>query len=710
MTYKVGGLVENGDVNGFAYQLNQLYGVGYGSKGYGQQYSNGWVPVNYPSPWGTFMNTYAIAFNNINTLGANSFAVNITIPQPGTYNLTYSSDDNYIIQFNNVNLSGPANFTTSTTTPITFTLAGTYRLFVYYYNTVGPGGIAVRLTDPSSNIIWTTRDYLNTDLTVDPGDIVSDTNWLALTQQLGKIGNQTAVAINLALTPVPAFGNLVSVIANLAPAISTVTNNCLSANTQGTTSNLTVTRSTSWDTPTLTFTHTLTFANADAVRYFFNSGGQITMTATQPSSGGTGTPVVITAINLNGTVVPGSTGGCGPYSNVLVTGTTSGSVWGSNPYTDDSVWGKAAVHAGLITVGQTAWIARISTGVLPNFPGSTQNGITTTTWPTSWCGVYLQSATGPSPTPTSTSISTYGATIGNYTSFANLPAPPVAGVVGVFGYNILSFSPQTRYIQNYYKIDLTYATTLNYYVIMGGSTWGNIPESGENLVVQYSTNNSSWVTIDTVPLTVSQSSWTGRTINLNSYSGAKTNVYLRFAQYREGDTGVVTRDTWAVTPLQATLTAPVNTPASSAMNEIASDIGTVYLSSPTSSAATIKGVAYTGVTKRGGEVEGPTFMNTNNGYYNLGVTAKELGKVYSDDISSPWKNQSYIGFSANTNGPQGANGDVGTVVNIYTTFAQVPSGNVIAAGATATVGVIYPSTNFLSNTWGTVTITGSVPT
>ncbi len=80
---------------------------------------------------------------------------------------------------------------------------------------------------------------------------------------------------------------------------------------------------------------------------------------------------------------------CGPYPDITVTGTTSGSVWGSNPYTDDSAWGVAAVHAGLLAVGQTGTLKRTSVGYMTGFPGSTQNGVTTSTWSSGWCGVYL---------------------------------------------------------------------------------------------------------------------------------------------------------------------------------------------------------------------------------------------------------------------------------------------------------------------------------
>jgi hypothetical protein len=36
----------------------------------------------------------------------------------------------------------------------------------------------------------------------------------------------------------------------------------------------------------LTFTHTATFANGNAARFFFNAGGQIKMTVSHPSGTG----------------------------------------------------------------------------------------------------------------------------------------------------------------------------------------------------------------------------------------------------------------------------------------------------------------------------------------------------------------------------------------------------------------------------------------
>jgi LCCL domain len=87
---------------------------------------------------------------------------------------------------------------------------------------------------------------------------------------------------------------------------------------------------------------------------------------------------------------------CTPFAgSITVTGRlTGGTVWGSNPYTTDSDWNVAAVHAGLVSVGETAEIQKILPAGDTYFPGSTSNGITTTSWNSYWCGVVITRANG----------------------------------------------------------------------------------------------------------------------------------------------------------------------------------------------------------------------------------------------------------------------------------------------------------------------------
>ena len=64
-----------------------------------------------------------------------------------------------------------------------------------------------------------------------------------------------------------------------------------------------------------------------------------------------------------------------------VTGSDQGFVWGVDTYTDDSSVGTAAVHAGILKVGETGKVAvRIVEGQ-PSYKGSTRNGVTTHDYP-----------------------------------------------------------------------------------------------------------------------------------------------------------------------------------------------------------------------------------------------------------------------------------------------------------------------------------------
>ena len=65
-----------------------------------------------------------------------------------------------------------------------------------------------------------------------------------------------------------------------------------------------------------------------------------------------------------------------------VTGMAAGSsTWGSNPYTFDSDLATAAVHAGVVAVGATKVVKVTVVPGLTQYPGTTANGITTSSYP-----------------------------------------------------------------------------------------------------------------------------------------------------------------------------------------------------------------------------------------------------------------------------------------------------------------------------------------
>jgi len=94
-------------------------------------------------------------------------------------------------------------------------------------------------------------------------------------------------------------------------------------------------------------------------------------------------------------VPPGPNGnpnGCGPFDNIRVRGTASGTVYGSNPYRSDSSLGKAAVHAGIAAVGEYVWLERYNPGRW-SYTASSANGVTTLSSGTG-CGFAIRWAEG----------------------------------------------------------------------------------------------------------------------------------------------------------------------------------------------------------------------------------------------------------------------------------------------------------------------------
>ena len=77
----------------------------------------------------------------------------------------------------------------------------------------------------------------------------------------------------------------------------------------------------------------------------------------------------------------------GEYFSFIVTGSASGSVWGTNIYTDDSAIATAVVHSGFVSAGATKYVTFYMLGPLTSFTGSTQNGVTSSSfgpWPGSY--------------------------------------------------------------------------------------------------------------------------------------------------------------------------------------------------------------------------------------------------------------------------------------------------------------------------------------
>jgi len=158
----------------------------------------------------------------------------------------------------------------------------------------------------------------------------------------------------------------------------------------------------------------------------------------------------------------------------------------------------------------------------------------------------------------------------------------------------------------------------------------------------------------------------------------------------------------AITVSHANTTSGINL----LMNQLCTNVGTVVLSSVTSGSATIAGTSYNGITKVGGGGNSPT-ISTNSGYYNL--TTSNANVFYQTASTGP---SGYLSTNINifikTNGTVGSNGDVGNVVTIYTVWDEIPNGLTVGTGATTTLTVRPPEVTNLANTWGTISLAGSV--
>lgn len=136
-------------------------------------------------------------------------------------------------------------------------------------------------------------------------------------------------------------------------------------------------------------------------------------------------------------------------------------------------------------------------------------------------------------------------------------------------------------------------------------------------------------------------------------------------------------------------------------NNLASNVGTVVLSAPSSGTASIAGTTYTGITKVGGGGNAPSPYLTNNGYYALTTSN---ANVFSQTASTGPAGylSSFIRFIVQSNGSPG------NVVTIFTVWDEVPDGLTVGSGSATTLTVVPPETTNISNTWGTVTLTGTV--
>lgn len=145
------------------------------------------------------------------------------------------------------------------------------------------------------NAIWSTgstdKGYGESAIaTVSAGGTVTATQWASLVNTLSSLGSHQGTTITS--RSAPTTGDIIEILANVATDINNLTSargNAAASGTEivtwtGSTAKTTATGSgtTPW---TITFTHTVTFASANAARYFWNAGGIVRLRVSKTSTG-----------------------------------------------------------------------------------------------------------------------------------------------------------------------------------------------------------------------------------------------------------------------------------------------------------------------------------------------------------------------------------------------------------------------------------------
>jgi hypothetical protein len=159
-------------------------------------------------------------------------------------------------------------------------------------------GFADTTAGANVNATWgtgvTSAGYGQTALTtVSAAGTVTATNWASLVNTISSMAAHQGTTITARSAPVAT--NLIQILAAVNTDITACYNNRGNAVANGTqftgyTGTNSKTGATSGATWTITFTNTVTFASADAARYFFNAGGRIKIDVSKTSTGATGDP------------------------------------------------------------------------------------------------------------------------------------------------------------------------------------------------------------------------------------------------------------------------------------------------------------------------------------------------------------------------------------------------------------------------------------
>jgi hypothetical protein len=178
------------------------------------------------------------------------------------------------------------------------------------------------------NAVWNTSYGQTATANVTIGNTVNANSWANLNTKLSNAASHQGSSITSRTNP--QTGNVIVVLSNLGTDITTVNTNKYNASTQGS-------QFTGWTGSasalsgagsgtsawTITFTDTITFANANAANYFFNSGATIKIQFSKTSTGTSSDTTWNSFVNgTAGNIFLSSTGASKLINGVAYTGTT----------------------------------------------------------------------------------------------------------------------------------------------------------------------------------------------------------------------------------------------------------------------------------------------------------------------------------------------------------------------------------------------------
>jgi hypothetical protein len=201
------------------------------------------------------------------------------------------------------------------------------------YNMLVTGNVANGTTANTLNIVWSTGSggagYGQTaEANVAVGDTVTAVKWANLITKTSNSASHQSSSITSVTAP--AAGNTITYNANVVTNLQTVYVNRLNAVSQSATSSNTATYGATW-LNAITFTHTVTFANGDAARFFFNSGGQLAITCAHPAGSGIDLLLNNLASNVGTVVLSAPISGSATIASTSYNGVTKIGGGGSTP-------------------------------------------------------------------------------------------------------------------------------------------------------------------------------------------------------------------------------------------------------------------------------------------------------------------------------------------------------------------------------------------